>query len=187
MNVLLIILLACIAIAVIVGLLFMTKYNGFVHLKALVDEGWSGIDVQLKRRYDLIPNLVSIVKGYSIHEKTILEDITRMRAASMGATQIPDKVAAEAGLTKALHSLFAVVENYPQLKANENFLALQKELSTIENEIQLSRRYYNGAARNYNIAITQFPAGIIAPFFGFSKITYFELAAHERDVPKIHF
>lgn len=163
-------------------------YNGFVHRKALVDEAWSGINVQLKRRYDLIPNLVSVVKGYSIHEKHVLEEVTRMRVASMGATEIQNKIAAESGLTQALKTLFAVAENYPNLKANENFLMLQKELSLIEHELQLSRRYYNGTARDYNIAITQFPAKLIAQWFGFGKVVYFDItASHERDVPTIHF
>ena len=119
-------------IVVVALLWFILGYNRFIRLKAMLDEAWSGIDVQLKRRYDLIPNLVAIVHEYSIHEKTILEDIAKMRAASMGATDINDKAKAETGLTKALKTLFAVAENYPNLKANENFLALQKDLGGIE-------------------------------------------------------
>src|ERR1700722_12417954 len=108
---------------------FVSRYNGLVRLKALLDEAWSGIDVQLKRRYDLIPNLVSTVKGYSIHEKGVLEEVTRLRTASMQATTLEDKGKAESQLTQTLKTLFAVAEQYPNLKANENFIALQKELS----------------------------------------------------------
>jgi LemA protein len=172
---------------VVVVLWFMVRYNGFVHLKALVDEGWSGIDVQLKRRYDLIPNLISVVKGYAIHEKGVLEEVVRLRSVAMGATQVAEKQAAEAGLSQALKSLFAVVENYPNLKANESFLSLQKELSAIEHELQLSRRYYNGAARNYNVAIMQAPGNIVARLAGFNTVAYFELQENEREVPKVQF
>jgi LemA protein len=163
-------------------------YNSFVHKRALVDEAWSGIDVQLKRRYDLIPNLVATVKGYSIHEKGVLEEVIRMRTASMGAVQVQDKMIAEAGLTQALKTLFAVVEQYPNLKANENFITLQKELSFVEHELQLARRYYNGTVRDYNTAITQFPAHVIAKSLGFSKAAYFEIgASYERETPKVDF
>ncbi len=166
----------------------IAQYNSFVRLKALLNEAWSGIDVQLKRRYDLIPNLVAVVKGYGIHEKGVLEDVTRLRAASMNATGIQEKAAAEAGLTQTLKTLFAIAEQYPTLKANENFLELQKELSVLEQEVQLARRYFNGTARNYNSSILQFPASIIAGFFGFAQSPYFELtAADERDVPKVQF
>ena len=175
-------------IAVIIGLWFISGYNRLVHLKALVDEGWSGIDVQLKRRYDLIPNLVATVKQYSIHEKGVFEEVTRMRSVAMNATGVQEKSQAEAGLTQALKTLFAVAENYPDLKANENFLALQKELSVIEHEIQLSRRYYNGTARNYNIGVQTFPTSIIASVAGFHRAPYFELTtAAEREAPKVQF
>ena len=166
---------------------FVGGYNTLVRLKALVDEAWSGIDVQLKRRYDLIPNLVAVVKQYSIHEKTVLENVTKMRAASMGATGVAEKADAENQLTGALKTLFAVSENYPDLKANENFLALQKELSVLEHEIQLSRRYYNGAARNYNIAVISFPTNIIASFTGFTKADYFQIDEAERKNPEVKF
>ncbi|HEV2917164.1 MAG TPA: LemA family protein [Candidatus Babeliales bacterium] len=177
-----------ITLIVFILLLIVIWYNSFVRRKAIIDEAWSGIDVQLKRRYDLIPNLVSVVKGYAIHEKNVLEEVTRMRSAAMNATQLQDKVTLEAGLTQALKTLFAVAEQYPNLKANENFLSLQKDLSFIEHEIQLARRYYNGATREYNITITKFPANIIATLFGFTKAPYFELdVSRERDVPKINF
>ncbi|PKN03791.1 hypothetical protein CVU75_00485 [Candidatus Dependentiae bacterium HGW-Dependentiae-1] len=175
-------------LVMLIGLWGIAQYNFFIRLKALLNEAWSGIDVQLKRRYDLIPNLVAVVKGYGIHEKSVLEEVTRLRTASMSATGISEKSAAEAGLSQTLKTLFAVAEQYPNLKANENFLALQKELSLIEQEVQLSRRYFNGTARNYNSAILQFPSSVIASFFGFTQSPYFELtAAQERDVPKVQF
>lgn len=180
-----IIILAVVGIALLWA---VTGYNSLVHLKALVDEGWSGIDVQLKRRYDLIPNLVAVVKQYSIHEKDVLEKVTKMRAAAMGAQTIDEKIAAEKGLTSALKTLFAVAENYPTLKANENFMHLQQQLATLETEVQLARRYYNGAARNYNVRAISFPSNIIANIFGFTKVSYFELSnAAERETPKVKF
>lgn len=163
-------------------------YNRLVHLKALVNEGWSGIDVQLKRRYDLIPNLVAVVNQYRIHEKDVLENVAKMRSASMAAQTIDQKEQAEKGLAGALKTLFAVAENYPDLKANENFLSLQQQLSTLETEIQLSRRYYNGAVRNYTIGISTFPSNIIARSFNFGSVSYFELGTPaERDVPPVKF
>lgn len=181
-------------VAIVIGVLclaavlFVMSYNRLVHLQSLVKEAWSGVDVQLKRRYDLIPNLVETVKGYSFHEKGILEDLVRARAASMGAVGLPDKQQAEASLTQSLKTIFALAEQYPNLKANENFLALQKELSSIEHEVQLSRRYYNGTVREYTIAITQFPSNVTAKLFGFTPASYFELSSEqERDVPRIKF
>jgi LemA protein len=176
------------AVVLVLAVWVMTSYNGLIHSNSLVQEAWSGIDVQLKRRYDLIPNLVNIVKGYSIHEKSIIEDIVNARAASMGAGNIKDKEKAELSLNSSLKTLFALAEAYPNLKANENFLSLQNELSNIENELQLSRRYYNGTVRNYMIKIMQFPSNIIANMFGFSSAAYFETTrAEERDVPEIKF
>lgn len=173
---------------IMVGALWMiAAYNNLVRLKALVDEGWSGIDVQLKRRYDLIPQLVAVVKQYSIHEKDVLENITHMRSSAMHAQTIDQRVGAEMGLTSALKTLFAVAENYPNLKANENFLQLQQQLGQIEHEVQLSRRYYNGAARNYNISVMSFPSNMIAQHFHFMKVAYFEASFEEREAPKVHF
>ncbi|EKD48862.1 MAG: LemA family protein [uncultured bacterium] len=175
-------------IAVVSIMWGISRYNRLVTLKSFSQEGWSGIDVQLKRRYDLIPNLVGVVEGYKIHEREVLENVTKMRAASMGATTIDAKAHAEAGLTGALKTLFAVAENYPNLKANESFLALQQQLSSLESEIQLARRYYNGAARNYNVAVHSFPSNVIASMFGFAAISYFELnSAQEREVPRVKF
>ncbi|BDC34471.1 membrane protein [Candidatus Dependentiae bacterium Noda2021] len=182
--------LLLLALAALAGVViwFIGGFNKFVHLKALVDEAWSGIDVQLKRRYDLIPNLVAVVKQYATHEKSIFEDIARARSRAINAQGVEDKASAESGLTQTLKTLFAVAENYPNLKANENFLSLQQDLGAIENEIQLSRRYYNGAARNYNVAVTTFPARLIAAASGYHAVPYFELnTAAERENPQITF
>jgi LemA protein len=177
-----------IAIIALIALWAMQSYNSLVRLKNIVQEAWSGIDVQLKRRYDLVPNLVKVVKQYSVHEKEVLENVTKMRNMSANTQGVEKKAAAEAGLTGALKSLFAVAENYPNLKANENFLKLQDELSRLEEEIQLARRYYNGAARNYNITVESFPSRIIAGAFGFSEQPYFELDTEEaRKNPDITF
>ncbi len=166
---------------------FIARYNALVKFKALVDEAWSGIDVQLKRRYDLIPNLVATVKQYSVHEKGILESIANARAASINAPTVDQKSEAELALTKSLRTLFAVAENYPDLKANQNFLALQNELSSLESEIQLSRRYYNGAARNYNVAVKTFPTSIVASLTHFATADYFEASANERENQTVRF
>ena len=172
----------------LIALWAVASYNQFIHLKALLDEAWSGIEVQLKRRYDLIPNLIATVQGYSIHEKGVLEEVTRLRSASLSASGITEKSVAEAGLSQALKTLFAVAEQYPQLKANKNFLALQQELSLVEQELQLARRYYNGTARNFNIKIRSFPSSIIASLFTFTTVPYFEITVeHEREVPKVKF
>ncbi|MBM17720.1 MAG: hypothetical protein CL947_01470 [Epsilonproteobacteria bacterium] len=177
-----------VAVLLLIALWVMSTYNQLVRLKLMAQEAWSGIDVQLKRRYDLIPNLVEIVKGYSFHEKNILTDVTRLRTQSMQATTIKDKQVAETELAGTLKILFAFAENYPDLKANENYLALQKELSFIEQELQLSRRYYNGSVRNYVISIEQFPSNIIAKLFGFSGMSYFEITTdQERSAPNIKF
>jgi LemA protein len=173
------------ALFVIASLWLVGNYNTLIHAKNLTDEGWSGIDIQLKRRYDLIPNLVSVAKQYGLHEKNILEEVTRLRSQALSAPDRATKAAAEEGLTNALKTIFAVAENYPNLKANELFLNLQKELGSIEHEIQLARRYYNGTARSYNTLIAQFPTNIIANTFQFKAVQYFELAdVRHRDVPK---
>jgi LemA protein len=188
MSTTLIVLLVILGLIVLIALWSIGVYNSFVRLKALLDEAWSGIDVQLKRRYDLIPNLVATVKGYSIHEKGVLEEVTRLRSVSMNAKTIDEKSQAESQLTQTLKTLFAVSEQYPDLKANQNFMALQKELTSIEDQVQLSRRYYNGAARNYNVGVSSFPSSIVANMYGFSKVPYFELTnSSERDVPKVNF
>lgn len=176
------------AVLAVAAMWVMASYNGLVQSKALVQEAWSGIDVQLKRRYDLIPNLVSVVQGYSVHEKNIIDDIVQARAASMGAAQVDQKEKAELSLNHSLKSLFALAEAYPDLKANQNFLALQKDLGSIEDELQLARRYYNGTVRHYMIKIAQFPSNIIARLFEFHAVSYFEMTrAEEREVPQIKF
>ena len=179
---------AIIAVAALVGLWLMSTYNRLVRLKNLNAEGWSGIDVQLKRRFDLIPNLVESVKGYASHEKETFQSVTEARSMINNAGDDPEaRMKAENALSGALRSLFAVAENYPELKANENFMHLQNELSSIENEIQMSRRYYNGTARNLNTAIQTFPAVLVARHFGFREALYFEAEEEAKAVPKIKF
>ena len=154
-------------------------YNGFVSLKNRAQEAWADIEVQLKRRYDLIPNLVNTVKGYATHESTVFENVTKARTAAMGAGSLTDKAGAENMLTGALKSIFAIAEAYPDLKANQNFLALQNELSDTENKIQAARRFYNGNVRDLNIKIESFPANILATVFRFSKMEFFDLADND--------
>lgn len=150
-------------------------YNGFVKLVNRAKEAWADIDVQLKRRYDLIPNLVETVKGYATHEKTAFENVTKARAQAMGASSLAEKGAAENMLTGALKSVFAISEAYPELKANQNFLALQAELSDTENKIQAARRFYNGNVRDLNTAIGSFPGNVIANMFHFTAQEFFQL------------
>jgi LemA protein len=172
-----------------VGLLGLVAiYNRLVKNKNLVLEGWSGIDVQLKRRADLIPNLLETVKGYMGHERGVLEKLTELRAQSLKATQVGEKGRVEGALGAALGNLFAVAENYPDLKASQNFIELQKSLADIEDQIQMARRYYNGAVRNLNILIGSFPSNLVAGAFNFTPAEYFELEdTGERAVPKVAF
>ncbi len=163
-------------------------YNRLVRSNQLVKEGWSGIDVQLKRRADLIPNLIETVKGYMGHERGVLEKVTELRAQSLKAEGVGDKARVEGALGAALGNLFAVAENYPDLKASQNFIQLQQSLSDIEEQIQLARRYYNGAARNLNILIGSFPSNLVAQNFKFMPAEYFEVEDQaERAVPKVSF
>ena len=183
-----ILLITILVAAALIGLWLIQGYNQLIHAHAVVKEAWSGIDVQLQRRYDLIPNLVKTVKQYSIHEKDVLENVTKMRSSSMQADSVDQKAEYEAQLTSALKTLFAVAENYPDLKANENFMQLQNQLSQLEDEVQLARRYYNGAARNYNIIVQSFPSHLIASLFGFTQESYFTLSRdEEREAPDIQF
>lgn len=175
-------------IAALVVIWVIATYNGLVKLRNMAREAWSGIDVQLKRRSDLIPNLVETVKGYAGHEKNTLDDVTRARTAVVNAGEgTAERIKAENMLTSTLRSLFAVAEAYPDLKANTNFLQLQGELSKMEDEIQMSRRYYNGSARNLNNAVQQFPGMLIAGPLGFSVLPYYEADESERTVPKVAF
>lgn len=188
MDILFIILLILLGSVILIILWAISTYNTLVRLNTLIEEAWSGIDVQLKRRYDLIPNLVAVVKQYSIHEKTVLEDVTRLRTQSMHSTTVDAKSAAEGGLNQALRHLFAVAENYPQLKANENFLGLQKDLVSVEHEIQLARRYYNGTVRTYNGTLIVFPTSVIGSLCSILKKPYFELNDdNERQNVKVQF
>lgn len=167
-----------IGVVVVLALVVVGMYNGLVRAKVRVEEAWSDITVQLKRRADLIPNLVNTVKGYAKHESSVFEEVTKARAAVMSATAggSPKEVAAaENQFSQTLKSLFAVAEAYPDLKANENFLQLQSDLTDTEDKIQASRRFYNGAARDYNIKISTVPSNIIAGMFGFKTKEFFEV------------
>lgn len=162
-------------ILVVVILWAIVSYNGFVTLVNRTKEAWADIDVQLKRRYDLIPNLVNTVKGYATHESSVFEKVTQARAQAMQAGTPGEKGAAENNLAGALKSVFAISEAYPELKANQNFLGLQAELSDTENKIQASRRFYNGNVRDLNTSIESFPGNVIAKLFGFAKQEFFQL------------
>ena len=176
------------AVVLTVFLVGAAQYNRLVRTKQLAQEGLSGIDVQLKRRADLIPNLLEAVKGYMGHERGVLEKVTELRAQSMKAESVAEKGQVEGLLSRALGNLFAVAENYPDLKASQNFIELQKSLADIEEQIQLSRRYYNGAVRALNILVDSFPSNIVARMFGFTSMEYFELEdAADRAVPKVSF
>jgi LemA protein len=150
-------------------------FNRLVRQRNLAREGWSGIDVQLKRRADLVPNLVETVKAYAAHERTVLEEVTQSRATSIAADNVAGQASAERALQGALGRLFAVAEAYPQLKADKNFLELQQQLAEIEDQLQMARRYYNGTARNLNISIHSFPNNLIAGLLGFREQPFFEL------------
>lgn len=162
-------------------------YNGFIKLKNRVDEAWSDISVQLKRRYDLIPNLVSTVKGYAVHEKELFENVTQARANALNAQNPEAKADAENVLSGTLKSLFAVSENYPDLKANQNFLELQRELTDTEDKIQASRRFYNGNVRDFNTKLQVFPNNLIAGMLNFKAYEFFEVKEAEKEVVKVEF
>jgi LemA protein len=174
--------MALIVILVLIGLFFLIligMYNSLVQLKVRADSAWSDIDVQLKRRHDLIPNIVETVKGYAAHEKGTFENIAKFRSQAMQATGPADKAQAENQLSGALKSLFAVAENYPELKASEQFTGLQASLNSIEDNIQNARRYYNAVIRDYNTRVQSFPANIIAGMFGFQSRQFFEVESPE--------
>ena len=169
-------------IAIIGGIILLilifgvVSYNRFVSQRQLIKDAWANIDTELRRRYDLIPNLVESVRGYASHERTVFENVTRARAAAASATGSPaEQAAAEGPLVAALRQLFAVVENYPDLKANQNFLALQQELANTEDRLQTSRRFYNANVRDYNQRVKQFPSVIIASTFNFEEEEFFEV------------
>jgi LemA protein len=163
-------------------------YNALVKNKNLVAEGWSGIDVQLRRRADLIPNLIETVKGYAAHEDKLFRDIAELRGKSIAGGSVADQSAIGQQMSAALGRLFAVAEAYPELKADANFRDLQEKLSGVEDEIQMSRRYYNGAVRNLNTMIQSFPTNVISGFFRFTEAEFFEIGdAASREVPKVDF
>ena len=174
------------SIIIVVVLWLISDYNGLVILKNRAKEAWSDISVQLKRRYDLIPNLVETVKGYATHERELFEKVTQARAAAINATGLSNKAEAENALSGTLKSLFAVAENYPDLKASTNFLELQRELTDTEDKIQAARRFYNSNVRVYNIKIQQFPNNLLVQPLGFVAKEYFEVKeAAEKEVPKV--
>lgn len=172
---------------IILGLLLVTItiliviYNKLVNLKNLMEEAWSGIDIQLKKRYDLIPNLVNTVKGASEFEQNTLEKVIKMRQIAINSQKTSDKANNEEQLTQGLNQLFAICENYPSLKANANYLKLQEQLTELEDTISKSRRYYNGTARNLNISIQSFPNNLIAKQLGFRTREYFEVETQEKN------
>jgi LemA protein len=179
--------LIILAILAVIVIWAIAVYNGLIKLKVRVDEAWSDIDVQLKRRHDLIPNLVSTVKGYAAHEKEVFEKVTEARARAMGAGTAAEKSQAENMLSNTLKSLFAVAEAYPDLKANQNFLELQRELTDTEDKIQASRRFYNGNVRDFNTKIQVFPTNIFAGMLGFAKREFFEAEEGEKELPEVKF
>ncbi len=175
-------------VIVAIGILIVVAYNSLVQLRVRADSSWSDIDVQLKRRHDLIPNLVETVKGYAAHEKGTFENVAKFRSMAMQATTPQDRAQAEGQLTQALKSLFAVAEAYPQLQANQEFLALQASLNEVENTIQEARRYYNAVVRDYNTKLQSFPTNILAGMFGFQPRQFFQLdTAAERENVAVKF
>jgi LemA protein len=176
-----------VGIIVLIGLVLVGIYNGLIRSRVRTREAWSGIDVQLKRRADLIPNLVETVRGYASHERQTFENVTRARAMLQQAGTAPEAAQANNFLTQTLRSLFAVAENYPELKANQNFLDLQSQLSDIEEKIAFARQFYNRNASDYNARIQTFPNAIIAGMFGFQPFEFFEAEEEAREVPHVSF
>jgi LemA protein len=177
-------------VVAIVAIGVVISYNRFVSQKQLINDSWANIDTELRRRYDLIPNLVETVKGYAAHEREVLENVTRARAAASAATGSPaEQAAAEGPFVAALRQLFAVAENYPQLRANENFLALQTELSNTEDRLQTARRFYNANVRDYNQRVQSFPSNLIANTFHFEEAEFFEIPEGIREAgpPQVNF
>ncbi len=178
--------IALIVAAAVIYVVFI--FNRLVHTRQMANEAWSGIDVQLKRRSDLVPNLVEAVKGYAAHERGVLEEVTQLRgqARALPGGDIAARAHAEGALSAALGKLIAVAESYPDLKASGNFLALQQELAQLETDIEMARRYYNGAVRNQNVLVQSFPSNLIAVLFGFAQRDYFEISNEaERAVPQV--
>jgi len=182
------ILMVIIAVVVILALAITGIFNRLIVLRNRTKEAWADIDVQLKRRYNLIPNLVNAVKGYAQHERELFEKVTQARTQAMGAQSAKQKGEAENMLSNTLKSLFAVAENYPDLKASENFKHLQEELTDTEDKVQASRRFYNSNVKDLNIKVESFPSNVIAKLFNFKQMELFELAEPAaREVPKVEF
>ena len=182
-----VVLLVVLAIVVVVGLVVALSYNGLVRLRNRIDNAWAQIDVQLRRRYDLIPNLVETVKGYAAHERQTLESVTSARANAINAQGVVEQAQAENQITGALKSLFAVAEAYPDLKANQNFLNLQEELSSTEGRIAYARQFYNDSVLKLNTKIQSFPSNILANAFGFTPREYFEADDTSRGPVRVDF
>lgn len=182
--------LSWVIVIVVAAIVFAAAviFNRLVRVRQMANEAWSGIDVQLKRRAELVPNLVEAVKGYAAHERGVLEDVTRLRgqASALPRDDIAGRAQVEGALSLALGRLIALAESYPDLKASRNFLELQQQLSVLENELQMARRYYNGAVRNQNVLVQSFPSNLIAAMFGFRERTFFELTDDaDRAVPQV--
>ncbi len=171
----------------VIALWAVMVYNGLITLKNRTDEAWSDIDVQLKRRYDLIPNLVETVKGYATHEQGTFEKVIQARNAAMSAQGVADKSVAENQLSQTLKSIFALAEAYPELKANQNFLQLQQDLTDTEDKIQAARRFYNGNVRDFNTKLQVFPTNLIGNMLGFKARVFFEIAEAEKAAPQVKF
>jgi LemA protein len=183
-----IILLILVGLVVLAGLIYVLMRNSIIGSRNRVEEAWSGIDVQLKRRHDLVPNLVEAVKGYATHERETFEKVTQARSQAMGAQGVQETAQAESALTAALGGLRVVAEQYPQLRATENFQQLQNQLSELEDEIQAARRIYNSNVQSYNTKIQQFPTSIIASQGGFTAKEFFEIGDDsEREAPQVSF
>jgi LemA protein len=182
----LLVIIVLVVLLLVVGYLVM-QYNGLVKVRNRIESGWAQIEVQLKRRHDLIPNLVETVKGYAAHEQSTLQAVITARNAAVGAKGVSNAAAAESGLTQQIGGLFALGEAYPDLKANTNFLNLQEELSGTEGKIAYSRQYYNDEVRSYNTKVQSFPTNIIAKRFGFVQREYFETAEEERGNVAVKF
>jgi LemA protein len=176
-----------VVIVVLIGLVFWLGYNGLVKRRVQVDNAWSQIDVQLTRRHDLIPNLVETVKGYAAHERGTFEAVTNARANAINAQTPAQQAQAENGLSGALKSLFAVAEAYPDLKANQNFLNLQEELTSAEDRVAYARQYYNDSVNSYNTQIQKFPTNLLAGMFHFEKRDFFDAAPEDTETPQVSF
>jgi LemA protein len=180
--------LILLGVVVLAGIWAVSVYNGLVRHKNVVAEAWSGIDTQLKRRADLIPNLVETVKGYATHERTTFDELARLRSAGQGQADVGARAQTEQAITAAIGKIMAVAEAYPELKANVNFQSLQNELADVEDQIQLARRYYNGTVRDFNVTIEQFPSNLIANFGGFKPAAFFQIDNEaDRAAPKVSF